>query len=391
MKRIGILLNSEPYSGGMFQYNQSVIDALDHLPKNEFKTYIIYTKKEWGNYLSDFDFETRYIHTDVISELLSKVGKYLFLNTWRNVSSRIHPLYKCIRKLNLDIWIFPSQDEYSYQVKCNSICAIHDLMHRYEKFPEINGKGEFRNREALFSNIAKFSNIILVDSLCGKEQVLECYANTEEAKIHVLPYIAPPYIFEQSAHDFDTKFELPSKYLYYPAQFWEHKNHLNLFLALSEVKKKHADIKLVLVGSKKNGYDKAFSVIKDLELVNNIIYLGYVEDKYIPTLYKRARALVMPTFFGPTNIPPLEAMALGCPMAVSGIYGMKEQSKDAALYFDPNSVTEISHSLMRLWEDDLLCQELSEKGYAIYQNWNQVQFNEKFKAIVEQALTYSPA
>lgn len=45
----------------------------------------------------------------------------------------------------------------------------------------------------------------------------------------------------------------------------------------------------------------------------------------MPEFYRRARRMVMPTYFGPTNIPPLEANALGCPVAVSKVYGMPEQ------------------------------------------------------------------
>jgi len=48
--------------------------------------------------------------------------------------------------------------------------------------------------------------------------------------------------------------------------------------------------------------------------------------------------MIMPTFFGPTNIPPLEAIAVGCPVAVSNIYGMPHQLGDAALYFNPTRV-----------------------------------------------------
>lgn len=380
--RIGLFLDSEPYSGGMFQYCQSIIDALSNLPKEEYHIFALYTKENWGNYLQDFDFETRYVRVNPLSKLLSKIGRSSSLRYWRQVSPYLHPVFKSMQAAECDMWIFPSQDHYSYQFKSKVISAIHDLMHRYEDFPEINAAGEYESREKLFSNIAKYANVIVVDSTCGREQVMESY-NTQKEKIRVLPYVAPPYIFKDEGQDFDQKYILPPKFLFYPAQFWEHKNHSNLFYALSEVKKLHPDIKLVLVGSKKNGYEKALSIIKDLFLEDNILHLGYVEDKYVPILYKRARALIMPSFLGPTNIPPLEAMALNCPMAVSGIYGMKEQSGDAALYFDPHSISEIAYYINLLWQDDSLCQRLAENGFHRYKKWNQVNFNERFKAIID--------
>ncbi|MFD2998835.1 glycosyltransferase family 4 protein [Pontibacter toksunensis] len=383
MKKIGLFLDSEPYSGGVFQYNQSIIDALESLPKEEYQVYVIYTKDAWRNYLQQYNFITRYVFISNVDKLISRVGRNYFLNSWRKMSPYVHSLYKTINSLQCDLWVFPTQDHYSYQLDVNAITSIHDLMHRYEDFPEIVQNGEFQLRERLFSNIAKYSGAVLVDSECGKEQVVESYG-TDKSKIFVLPYVAPPYIFEEEADDFNEKYQLPDKFLFYPAQFWEHKNHDNLFNALSEVKKTYNDIKLVLVGSKKNGYSKAMSIVKKLDLEANILHLGYVEDKYIPTLYKRARALILPTFFGPTNIPPLEAMALKCPMAVSGIYGMIDQSQDAALYFNPRSVQDISSKMKLLWEDDTLCFDLAEKGLAQFQKWNQRHFNTKFKAIVEE-------
>jgi glycosyltransferase involved in cell wall biosynthesis len=90
----------------------------------------------------------------------------------------------------------------------------------------------------------------------------------------------------------------------------------------------------------------------------------------------------MPTFFGPTNIPPLEAMALGCPVAVSDIYAMPEQLNGAGLLFDPTSVEQIAAALHRLWTDDELCMDLARKGVERTKQWAQPQFTEHLRQIV---------
>ncbi len=130
--------------------------------------------------------------------------------------------------------------------------------------------------------------------------------------------------------------------------------------AAALLKDKIPDLRLVFVGSERNGYRSTRELAVNLGLEENIIFLGYMPDGEIPELYRRARALIMPTFFGPTNIPPLEALALGCPVGVSDIYAMREQLGDAALYFNPASVAEIAQTMERLWQDDSLCQELSQ-------------------------------
>src|SRR6185503_2369353 len=119
---------------------------------------------------------------------------------------------------------------------------------------------------------------------------------------------------------------------------------------------------------------------------SSVSFVGRVPDADMAQFYRRARCLVMPTFFGPTNIPPLEAFALGCPAAVSGIYGMPEQVGDAALTFDPRSQDEIADALRRLWTDDALCLRLRERGHERARAWNQAAFNRRLEAILDVAL-----
>jgi glycosyltransferase involved in cell wall biosynthesis len=199
--------------------------------------------------------------------------------------------------------------------------------------------------------------------------------------------VPPKYIATNSNPGaFNTRYTLPRKFFFYPAQFWEHKNHKALVSAAALLKHEVPDLNLVFVGSKKNGYTSTIELVRDLDVTNNIHFLGYVPDSDIPELYRRARALLMPTYYGPTNIPPLEAMALGCPVAASRIYGMPEQLGDAALYFDPTSVDQIAQAMKALWNDDGLCEELSRRGLIRSSQWNQSDFNQRLQDILEQVL-----
>ncbi len=218
---------------------------------------------------------------------------------------------------------------------------------------------------------------ILVDSPLGKIHVHESYRTSLE-KIHVLPYV-PGSCFSESAGGkggMCTSSGLPEKFIFYPAQFWEHKNHKRLIEAVALVKHKYPDIKLMLAGSKKNGY---------LQILEQVKRLGL-----FPGIYDRARALVFPTFFGPTNIPPLEAFARGCPVAASNIYAMPDQLRDAALYFDPNSVEQIADCISRLWSNDDLCAGMSDKGKLRSKGWNVEQFQLALHAIIRHLTNDAP-
>lgn len=374
MKRIGVLLYSNPYWGGTFQYNLSILDALQYMHENlNCEIVAAYENTLWRKVLKKYSFEAVNVSLDLIGYV--DKSKSVFLQ--REFISRFHPGAKKIINEKCDLWIFPSQDDWSYLLKIPALTAIHDLMHRYEgKFPEVSADGEYELREFKYKNICKWSKAILVDSKCGKDQVCASY-NVNSRKIFELAYIPPKYIFEEDIEEVNIikKYNLPEKFIFYPAQFWKHKNHENLIKAISLLKSEIEDINLVLIGSKKNAYDEVKELVNKLNLNKYVYFLGYVPDKEIKFFYNKAKMMVMPTFFGPTNIPPLEAMALGCPLAVSNIYGMPEQVGDAALTFNPNSIEDIAKCIKKLWDDEELCNELIEKGYEKTKQWNQQTFN----------------
>jgi glycosyltransferase involved in cell wall biosynthesis len=202
-----------------------------------------------------------------------------------------------------------------------------------------------------------------------------------------LPYIPPRYIYEPSSGKIDSEYDLPQKFFFYPAQFWKHKNHPLLIEALGRVRDRHPDAALVLAGTKRNGYDAAVAAVERFGLSHNVIFLGYVPDADMTQLYRRARALIMPTLFGPTNIPQLEAFATGCPVAAGNIYAVPDQVGDAALLFDPRSLAEVTDAMLRLWEDDELCHALSERGRRRAEAWGPPQFADRLRGIVDSLVS----
>lgn len=387
--RIGLYLGADPHAGGVFQYNLAVLDAVASLPRESYSVVVAYSHSGWKELLRGKQLEEVCVLPGFVAHSIGKVWRKSFLpiGPWRVVSQYLHPFVRALLKLKCELWVFPSQDDWAYQIPVRSLVAIHDLMHRYEKqFPEVSANGEFERREYLYSNLCRYAAGILVDSAKGKEQTIESY-NADPTHIHVLPYIAPAYMKNESARpDFDSMYDLPHKFLFYPAQFWEHKNHKAIVRALANLRSKLPDLKFVFVGSKKNGYESLQSLIRELDLEHMVKFLGYVPDADMPTLYRRARALVMPTYFGPTNIPPLEAFVAGCPVAVSNIYGMEKQMNGAALLFDQKSDRELEDSIFKLWTDDALCRELAQKGRSHAEKWGQKHFSEEFSKIISKLL-----
>jgi len=387
MERIGILLTSEG-GGGTFQYTQSMLDAVLALPQAEYTIVAAVTHDLWLERL-DSSVEVVRLADTSWSRALNRMWHLsrLPVSLWRWTASRLDANANSLVSARCDLWICPNHERYSFRARVPAVGTVHDLMHRYEsRFPEVSENGEFEAREFHFRETCRWARGVIVDSETGAHQVAESYG-IDPAKVYVLPYIAPGYILDRATSaqaDVPSDPGLPDKFFFYPAQFYRHKNHSNLIAAVSRMRDAHPDVRLVLVGARdRNGYDELILQVRSLGLEQNVLFRGYVSDEDMPALYMRARALVMPTYFGPTNIPQLEAFALGCPVATSRIYGIPEQVGDAALLFDPSSVDEIHDSLVRLWTDDALCAKLAARGREHSRRWARPQFRARVRQIVE--------
>jgi glycosyltransferase involved in cell wall biosynthesis len=390
VRKIGLFLDADRRHGGTFQYNRNLLEGVASLPKDCFEVVLGYTSRSWREHLEEFDLPTRLIPRAPFTQAAFQLWKSLRLpvGLWRRLNGRFHPKARAFLLEGCDLWIFPSQEDLSFQLPLPALVSILDLMHRYERrFPESGSPREYRYREWKYSNICRWSKGVIVDAELGREQVVESYG-IASARVHVLPQVAPSYLHSTDAPpDFEVRYRLPRKFLFYPAQFWEHKNHKNLLRAVARVKSDCPDVKLVLAGGKKNAYDEVVRLGHELGLGEDLLFLGYVPDADVAELYRRARALIMPTYYGPTNIPPLEAFVAGCPVAASGVYAMPEQVGDAALLFDPGSVEQMAESIRRLWTDDELCARLVERGKRRAASWGQPQFNARLQEIVGRVVS----
>ena len=154
--------------------------------------------------------------------------------------------------------------------------------------------------------------------------------------------------------------------------------------AIRILREEISDIHLILVGSEKNMMKEVKRYITENELNSNVTIKGFVSNENMTYLYRHAIGMIMPSYFGPTNIPPLEAMALGCPVAVSNKYAMPEQVGDAGLLFDPDSPEEIAKCIKAMWLDDKLRQKMINKGYDRISKWTKKDFKDKLQKVLDQ-------
>lgn len=379
-------MERKPDSGGAYQYCLAMLKALADLPKEMFVVTAFCTYPEWVSIVEEFGLNAKLVQKNIIEKVAHYIAeKVIPISVYRKFFQWLHPLARQLKSNQIDFCIYPCADKISFMISVPAIVTVFDLMHRYLKeFPEIADARTYRSRERSYRNIAKYAILILVDSETGKQQMWESYGKqvAVKEKIKVLPFIAPDYVYKNCER---KDIQCPAKYdkfIFYPAQFWQHKNHKNLLLALALLREKGILVNAVFCGAKKNAYKSIGELIEQKGLDKQIQMLGYVDNEEMVALYQHARALVMPTFFGPTNIPQLEAFVLGCPVATSNIFGIPEQVGEAALLFDPYNVNEMAECIESLWNDNKLRDELIGKGKKKAEMWGEKEFAQKLFCIL---------
>jgi glycosyltransferase involved in cell wall biosynthesis len=161
------------------------------------------------------------------------------------------------------------------------------------------------------------------------------------------------------------KYHLSNRYIFYPAQFWAHKNHFNLLKAFTILHENyHLDLDLVLTGSDQGNLGYIKNTAQNLQMSEKVHFLGFVPRDDLMALYAGAFALTYVTYFGPENLPPLEAFACGCPVIASAYAGAQEQFGDAALLVDGSKPEEIALAVKKIHENPHLREKLIRKGFA---------------------------
>jgi glycosyltransferase involved in cell wall biosynthesis len=300
----------------------------------------------------------------------------------------------------VELCVYPYPLALSFESQVPYVMAVHDLQHRLQpEFPEVSADGQWESREHLFRNGARYATLLLADSEVGKEDILNFYGpyGVSPDQVKVLPFLPASYlvqdISETERQRVRDAYQLPERYLFYPAQFWPHKNHVRIVQALGRLKEEHGvKIEIVFCGShsrtiREETFREVLSLSRQLGLEKQIHYAGYVPDQDMSGIYAEAVALVMPTFFGPTNIPVLEAWALGCPVLTSDIRGIREQAQDGAVLVDPRSVEAIADGIYRLWTNDNLAQTVVQRGRQLLAAYTPADYQERVIEIVEDAKT----
>ncbi|MFC1695070.1 glycosyltransferase family 4 protein [Pseudomonadota bacterium] len=298
------------------------------------------------------------------------------LSKW--VRSPLEPLFN---HHNIDLVFFPCPSVAALELTTqNYIFTVWDLCHLEQpEFPEVRAGRDFEQREELYSRALKKAVSVITDSDYGKELVTRKY-QIEPDRVMALPFIPSPFTLDfipdpAQAEEVRRKYELEAPYIFYPAQFWPHKNHVYLLKALETLSRLHGlEVKAVFSGSDKGLQKFIMEKAAALGIEHQVNCIGFADDEDMPYLYQGALALTMPTWFGPTNIPPLDAFALGCPVCYSDLPAFGEQLGDAAFFMDLSQPESLADILRKLLEQPGIADEKIKRGKAHTEQWGELEY-----------------
>ena len=256
-------------------------------------------------------------------------------------SIRPGPVRRELDPARLDALHFPLTLAIPRRTGVPAATSILDLQH--ELFPQFFSRPERAYRHIAYRAAVRESRLVIAISEHVKETIVERLGVPSERVrvIHLgldLERLRPG--------------EGPREpFLLYPANGWPHKNHRRLLEAFGRLRRERPELRLVLTGS---GLER-------LPATDGVEVRGHVPGGELLELYRTASALVFPSLYEGFGLPPLEAMASGCPVASSDAGALPEVLGDAAALFDPTHPEAIAAAVSTVLADP---RPFAERGLA---------------------------
>jgi len=345
--KIAILLETNFSAGGAFSYSfDTCLDLLKNSKKNNLQLYCLhkntielFKKKGIKAELLIFSFYEK----NIIRLINFRLFRFLI-----KISPFIVPIEKKLLKKNIDAIFFPTLSKSIFLFKkIKFYSSVLDLCHIYHNrnFPEIN-EAEFNLREDMYNYSLRRSIKILTNSDEIKYQISKRYKVRKE-NILTIPFLPKKLNKKIIRKNFlKKKYNRYKNFIVYPAQIWSHKNHKAIIEACKILKKTKVQLNFLFCGRDKGQKDYLIDLINLYEL-KNIHFLNFISENEINYLYRKCKGVIMTSYFGPTNLPPLEAWSYNKPIIYNKNF-QKELGRNTCEFVNVDNYKELSISIKKI-------------------------------------------
>lgn len=241
------------------------------------------------------------------------------------------------------------------------VTTTHDLtMLRFTrpgKLPKwVHGLRMVLYRLLFWLSHRKSSAIIVPSRFVASD--LKTYQPFTHKKIHVTYEASEPPIQGNAKQPGGVK----TPFVFHVGSPFPHKNIERLIESFEKLKQTRPDLQLVLAGKKEFYFAQLEKTIKKSPYRDSIVITGYIDDAELKWLYENAACYVLPSLSEGFGLPGLEAMAHGCPLVSSNATCLPEIYGDAAHYFDPLNVDDMTDKINAVLEDKTLQKQLINRG-----------------------------
>jgi glycosyltransferase involved in cell wall biosynthesis len=234
-----------------------------------------------------------------------------------------------------------------------TVVTVHDLSYRY--FPDAYTRAFRLLYNTVIPVVMRRAAGIITVSHAERAQILRYYPAAAE-RLAVVPNGGAPAITGTAS----TELEALRPYLLYVGSFSRRKNFDGVLVTAGRLLEERPELRMVFVG----GTPEVFrQVEQDAQPHPRMIFAGQINDpEALLPYYRSAEALLFPSFYESSGLPPVEAMACGCPVVASEIPALVERCGSAALYCNPKDNEEIHRQVVRLLDDPVLRRFLVAEG-----------------------------
>ncbi|MFZ6015879.1 MAG: glycosyltransferase family 4 protein [Patescibacteria group bacterium] len=271
-----------------------------------------------------------------------------------------------------------------------SVVTIHDV--GFRRYPQLYKQRDRAFHEWSTKDIAKRAKrIITVSEFSGRE--IATLYGIEPSRIAITPNGIDHDRFRPISNPSEInerlqRYRISKPYFITLGRLEAKKNITNLIKAFTLFKARRGvgdPTKLVLVGNPGFGYEEIKKTLSASNVRQDIMEVGYVPESDLPALLNSAQALIHPSWYEGFGIPPIEAMACGCPVLSSDAASLPEViGKDAALYFPPEELEGMVQAMISIFDEPGLAQKLRMAGLSQASKYTWRQTAEKTLPVLTQ-------